>query len=78
MSDPLREAGERLLVAAHEYWTVAQRNAVPGAVVWLEGDDGRLVIFTRGEYRHTLLANIDGMGAPIYFDVRESDEDERP
>ena len=55
----LRQAAERLIAAAEAYWTAYQRALGHNAVVWLTDTDGRLVIFTRSEYRQTLLANID-------------------
>lgn len=55
----LREAAERLLDAAMGYWK-AYREATGGAaVVWVTDTDGRMVILTRGEYRATLMQNID-------------------
>ena len=60
MDQRRREAGSRLLAAAHEFWTACQIEGQSGAVQWLEGTGGELIIFTRGEYRRQLMAAVDG------------------
>lgn len=61
----LKAAADKLLAAAMDYWKVFQKANPPGgAVVWVEDDDGRLVILTRGEYRTRLMANVDSLGTP--------------
>lgn len=52
----LAEPAQRVLRAADTYWHVYNnRGAMIGpAVVWLEADDGQLVIMTRGEYSQQL------------------------
>lgn len=52
-------AAQKLLDAAHEFWSACYEEGQYGAVQWLTGTDGELVIFTRGEYRERLLSNID-------------------
>ena len=52
-------AGQKLLDAAHEFWTACHEEGQYGAVQWLEGTCGELVIFTRCEYRDLLMNNID-------------------
>lgn len=59
----LEAKAQQLLDAAHEYWKASSRVA-PGAVRWLTGEDGSLVIFTRGEYREELLRNIPNPSSP--------------
>jgi hypothetical protein len=54
----LYEAAEKLLAASLAYWTIYQATLGPDAVVWLKGDDDRLVVITRGEYTETLMENI--------------------
>jgi len=54
----LREAADALLAAAATYHAAANRHGIFGAVIWLEGTGGDLVIVTRGEYRETLMAGI--------------------
>jgi hypothetical protein len=65
--DELREAGDRLLIAAQEYWVAAHKAGISGAVIWLEDRDKGLVIFTRGEYRATILRNIHEIGPARVF-----------
>lgn len=76
----LREAADGLIEAGHEFWSACRRDAGGGAVRWLDCDDGTLVIFTRGEYRDTLLAGIDKLpGIPtIHFSDDGDEESGRP
>lgn len=62
MDSKRRDAGQKLLDAAHEFWDACREEGQYGAVQWLEATDGAIVIFTRGEYRHTLLNNITMLG----------------
>jgi len=66
-SPELEAKGQALLDAAYEYWKQAQKDGIYGAIMWLDDNDGHTVIFTRGEYRGHLLANIDHR----YGDVRK-------
>lgn len=50
------KAAEALLKAAYDFWLTCPDSS---AVRWLEDTDGKVIIFTRGEYRDTLLRNID-------------------
>lgn len=59
MDDKRMAAGQKLLDAAHEFWSACHAEGQYGAVQWLTGTQGELVIFTRGEYRHQLMSNID-------------------
>jgi hypothetical protein len=59
----LLAAAERLLDAAMELHAARRKAGLAGAVAWVEDTDGRMVILTRGEYRHTLLQNIDRLHA---------------
>lgn len=70
-SGELAEVGRALLDAAMEYYDAYRRAGLGGAVVWLQDTDGRLVILTRGEYRDTLMRNIerlrfDAEGDPLH------------
>ena len=57
--DKKRQAtAQRLLDAAHEFFSACHEEGQYGAVQWLTGTTGELVIFTRGEYRDRLMANI--------------------
>jgi hypothetical protein len=59
MDEKRKAAGQKLLDAAHEFFNACREERQYGAVQWLRGTGGELVIFTRGEYRDTLMANID-------------------
>ncbi len=52
------KAAQKLLDAAHEFWNSCHDEGQYGAVQWLTGSRGELVIFTRGEYRGPLMENI--------------------
>lgn len=59
VGNPLRDAGIAILVAGRQYWEEFQRvSPRTKAVVWLEDDDGSLVVFTRGEYGHIIKGAI--------------------
>jgi len=47
----------KLLDAAQEFW-IARQAADSCAVVWLEDADGRVLLYTRGEYRDTIMAAV--------------------
>lgn len=55
----LAEKGQVLLDAAYDYWKIMQEAGLEGALFWLDDTAGHTVIFTRGEYRCTLLNNVD-------------------
>lgn len=73
MSAELVAKGQALLDAAYDYWQAMQRAGKGGALFWLDDSSGRTVIFTRGEYRPTLLYNVDqirfGEQAVVRFDT---------
>ena len=75
-SAALTEAAKVLLEAAAAYWSVLAREQGAKAVVWLEDAAGRLLVFSRGEYRAQLFANILPCGEPKYFQIQESEDDE--
>ena len=58
MDDKRQAAGQKLLDAAHEFWSACNQEGQYGAVQWLTGTAGELLIFTRGEYRDQLMENI--------------------
>lgn len=81
MDDKRRVAGQRLLDAAHEFWSACHEEGQYGAVQWLTGSSGELVIFTRGEYRERLMMNIDTLPnvEKIHFfgeDMRNDEEED--
>jgi len=55
---------EHLMGEAHKYWKHANARH-HGAVQWIENNEtGELLIYTRGEYRDTLMANITNTTPP--------------
>jgi hypothetical protein len=74
MDNKRREAGDKLLAAAAEFWRACHAEGQYGAVQWLTGSGGELVIYTRGEYRDRLMANIThqpGIGVHHHFEPLE-------
>ncbi len=65
----LAEVGDRFLEAGREYWKAAHKAGIDGAAIWLISEDGEMVIFTRGEYRYTLMGNIEQIGPARAFGV---------
>lgn len=55
----LQEKAQALLEAGHAYFNVMRKKGLAGGCIWLTGVGGEMVIFTRGEYRHQLLHNIE-------------------
>ena len=79
--DEMRMAsGQRLLDTAQEFWDACHKEGQWGAVQWLEGANGELLIYTRGEYRQQLMTNIHGLpSAKVHFfhgEVMPQTEDE--
>jgi hypothetical protein len=60
----LFERGKALLSAAMDYWLEYHKAGLRGAVVWLSGDDGSLVVMTRGEYADDLKATVSRYDFP--------------
>jgi hypothetical protein len=67
MDEKRRETGQKLLDAAYNFWHACQEEGQYGAVQWLEGTGGELVIFTRGEYRDVLMSNIQRLPLEVHF-----------
>ena len=80
MDDKRIAAGTKLLAAAQEFWEACHEEKQYGAVQWLEGTTGELLIYTRGEYRGQLMANIDSLpSAKVHFfrgEVLPGEDDE--
>lgn len=74
--ESLRVAADALLAAAHHYWRELGAVAGSRAVIWLEDTAGRVVIFTRGEYRQHLMENIAQRGLELHFTELPPKEDE--
>jgi hypothetical protein len=70
VNEDLRRKAVNLLKAAYEFWEIHQKVCGSSAVVWLEDDNEKLVVFTRGEYRRQIMENIDQLKdqAPMEFD----------
>lgn len=70
-TEPTRiEVCDTLLQAAHAFFASERAHGMHGAVKWLKGDDGSLVIFTRGEYKDRLMKAVGGdEDVPHAFDT---------
>lgn len=55
----VHQLAQALLDAAVAYRNATSRTPFGGAVQWLDASDGFTVICTRGEYRRTLMENIE-------------------
>jgi hypothetical protein len=76
MDEKRRATAQKLLESAHEFWKACREEGQYGAVQWLEGSNGELLIFTRGEYRARLMSNIDRLSSQTEIHVfKESIED---
>jgi hypothetical protein len=70
----IRDAAQKAIDAMHEFWKVApQKNAVQ----WLEDSQGRVLIFTRGEYRDGIMQAIAEKRplSDVQFFVDESEDE---
>lgn len=70
-------AGQKLLDAAQEFWNACHEEGQYGAVQWLQGSSGELLIFTRGEYRAHLMESVTSLpcqGDIHFFDSEEGDD----
>jgi hypothetical protein len=56
--DEHEAAAREFLAAGARFWAACNKRGQYGAIQWLTGTGGELLIFTRGEYRTTLLQNI--------------------
>jgi len=52
------KAATRLLQAAADYWEIYQKVCGGAAVVWVDNDKGNFVLFTRGEYRDSIMREV--------------------
>lgn len=66
----LYRKGQALLDAAYEYWEEYCKECEASAVVWLDDDSGHFVLFTRGEYKESILetANRETRGEVRMFE----------
>ena len=72
VTDPRHEAARKVLDAMHEYFDLDPSG---GAVRWIEDDSGRVVIFTRGEYRDRIMGAIEWSYDTKRFEKRELELD---
>ena len=59
VDEELHDAAQRLLDECQTYYDLMRKRGLAGGCIWLTGGDGQMVVFTRGEYRHQLLTNIE-------------------
>jgi hypothetical protein len=58
-------AGQKLLNTALEFWKACHAEGQDGAVQWLTGSNGELIIFTRMEYRDQLMKNVHSLSGQV-------------
>lgn len=59
----VQKAADVFLAAGQAYWDVCRKAGLDvGSVTWIEDSSKGLAIFTRGEYRDTILRNIPELG----------------
>lgn len=83
MDEELAQGAQRLLDECQLYYDLMRKRNLAGGCIWLTGQDGQLVVFTRGEYRQILLRNIEtdfDAKRAVSFGVAElpGDENETP
>jgi hypothetical protein len=61
MDDKRKAAADLLLQAAQDFWEACNQEGKHGAVQWLEDTKGRLLIYTRGEYREQLMSQVHNL-----------------
>ena len=69
----LQKLGQAFLDAGYEYWLASLEAGQWGAVKWVQSTSGEVCIFTRGEYRETLMSNIPMASDVHYFKPEESE-----
>lgn len=73
LDDPRHAAAMRVLDAMHDFWNLCPFD---GAVQWIEDADGRVVVFTRGEYRDKMMQAIPHNLKPTqYFELEPKEPD---
>ena len=66
-STKLDRLARNLLEAALAFREEVSNQAVASAVVWVEYSGGALVVVTRGEYRDTIMENIEPLSEEITY-----------
>jgi len=75
--EQLREAAAEFGDAGQRYWEATHKAGMNvGAIVWCQDTDGRLAIFTRGEYREQLMRNIERLAPVFLFGASSLEEEE--
>jgi hypothetical protein len=74
----LSHVGEKFLDAGNDYWAAAHKAGIGGAIMWLTSESGAMVIYTRGEYKDSLLANIERQGPTTSFGAMTDGETGEP
>lgn len=60
--DDLEKVAAEFLAAGKKYWEAAHKAGIVGAVIWVENAEKGFVLYSRGEYKNTILQNIPGLG----------------
>jgi hypothetical protein len=75
-NDPRHAAAQKAIDAMHDFWKLAPCG---GAVQWIEDTDGRLIVFTRGEYRDAIRNAIgEGLLPEQLFELAAATAKEKP
>lgn len=69
----LQAMSDKFLEAGKAYWEAMHKAGLGGALAWVEDSEKGLVIFTRGEYRTTLMSNIPEIGPVHHFGAAAGD-----
>lgn len=71
-TDPRHAAATKALEAMHAFHKLQPTS---GAVQWIEDSEGKVIVFTRGEYRDVMMDAInEGHVRTEYFEL-EGDEE---
>jgi hypothetical protein len=71
----LKAKGRALLVAAYDFWKEHQKVCGAWAVVWISDNSGKLVVFTRSEYRGDIMRNIQPLFSETPLDEGPDGQD---
>jgi hypothetical protein len=73
-TDPRWQMAKEIIDKMHDYRDL---NPSMGAIQWIQDTNGRVIIFTRGEYRDTIMQAIkDNLQPSEFFEQRELEDDE--
>lgn len=71
--EELKAEAALFIAAGKRYWDKAQSFGLGGAIIWTQDLDGFGVVYTRGEYRHQIMYNIDALRKPVHFGSVQDD-----